>query len=320
MNNTAVLSNKLKNNWIYAIPYIMLIVLTMTSGIINPNTLKLSWFANSMDSGLMLVLVSIGQTIVLLIGGFDLSVGGVMCVTNCFAALYLGDTVGSVILGSVACLLFGILIGTLNGYTILKTGMQPFIVTLVVQSICYGVALLLLKVDGGRAPDQLMDFFIHRFGPIPVSFIILVLLIGTWLWIKRTSFGIALYAVGSNEVAARLNGINVTKVKISAYAACGFFAALAGLYRTAQVGSGSPTAGSSYVMLSIAAAVVGGTALGGGKGGILGTIAGAFVLRNIADVLIFLKVSSYWTSLVQGALLIFAVALGAYYAMRKQKR
>jgi ribose transport system permease protein len=123
--------------------------------------------------------------------------------------------------------------------------------------------------------------------------------------------------VGSNEKAAHLNGINVFRTKILAYGLSGLFAALAGIYRTAHVASGSPTAGASFVMTSIAAAVIGGTAITGGIGGVVGGIVGAYILRGITDLLVFLRVSSYWTSLVQGVLLVVAVALTSYAKLRR---
>jgi len=311
------LSQVFQENWIALIPYIMFILLTVTMAVINSNTLSMRWLANKSDATFTLVLVAIGQTFVLLTGGFDLSVGGIICVTNCLTAAYMGQTTGGIILWSVISLLVGIAIGTFNGYMIHKTKIQPFIVTLATQSICAGVALLILKIDGGNVSSDYIKAFLFRIGDIPVSMILIVVLILLWLFIKRTNFGLAVYAIGSNEKAAHLNGINVMKTKVIVYAISGFFAAFSGLFRTAQVASGSPTAGLTFVMTSISAAVIGGTALTGGKGGVVGSIIGAFVIKSIADVLVFLEVSSYWSSLVQGVLLIIAVAASAFGTLKK---
>lgn len=309
----------LKDNWIMMIPYVMFILLVITIGVINPNTLSMRWLAGKSDAVLSLVLVSIGQTLVLLTGGFDLSVGGVICVTNSFAALYMGDSTGSILLCVLICMLFGVAVGLVNGVAVVKTGIQPFIVTLATQSVCYGIALLIMNIDGGNVPIGYINVLLHRFGNIPVSMIILLILILVWMYVKRTAYGLSIYAIGSSEKSAHLNGITVNKVRISVYALSGLFAAFAGLFRTAQVASGSPTAGADFVMTSITAAVIGGTALSGGVGGIVGTIVGAFVLRYITDLLVFMEVSSYWTSLVQGVLLILAVAASAYGAIRKKR-
>jgi ribose transport system permease protein len=204
-----------------------------------------------------------------------------------------------------------------NGFVIEKAKMQPFIVTLATQSVCYGTALLILKVDGGKVDPAFMKILMYRFGGVPLTMILTVLLICAWLYMKRTPLGLSLYAVGSNEKAAHLNSINILKTKILAYGLSGLFAGIAGVYRTAHMASGSPTAGSSFVMTSIVAAVIGGTAITGGIGGIVGTIAGTYLLRSITDLLVFLRVSASWTSLVQGILLVVAVALTSYAKLRR---
>lgn len=306
-----------RDNWIALIPYVMFIMLTVIMAVINPNTLSMRWLANKSDATLTLILVAIGQTFVLLTGGFDLSVGGIICVANCLSAVYMGQTAVGIILWVVISLIIGMGIGAFNGYMIQKTRIQPFIVTLATQSVCAGAALLILKIDGGTVSSGYIKVLMYRIGDIPVSMILIGALILLWLFIKRTSFGLSVYAIGSNEKAAHLNGINVMKTKVMVYALSGFFAAFSGLFRTAQVASGSPTAGLTFVMTSISAAVIGGTALTGGKGGVVGSIVGAFVIKSIADVLVFLQVSSYWSSLVQGVLLIIAVAASAFGTLRK---
>ena len=310
----------LRENWITLIPYAMLLVMIILMGILNPSTLSLRWMANKSDAALSLILAAIGQTFVLLTGGFDLSVGGIICVTNCLAASRMQDSSGSMLAWTGICLGIGCAIGIFNGFIIEKTKLQPFIVTLATQSICYGVALLIMKVDGGNVPIRYINGLLHRFGPIPVSMLIIIGMLVLWMYFKQTKWGLFIYAVGSNEKASHLNGISVMKTKVLAYGISGGFAALAGLFRTAHVASGSPTAGADFVMISISAAVIGGTALTGGAGGMMGTVIGALVLRTIADLLVFLGVSSYWSSLVQGVLLILAVAISAYGTLLKRKR
>lgn len=309
----------IKDNWISMIPYIMFIIMVIVMGTLNSNTLSLRYIANKSDAAFSLILVAAGQTVVLLTGGFDLSVGGVICITNCLSASQMQDNLGSMLLWAVICLGVGIGIGAFNGYIIEKTKLQPFIVTLATQYICYGVALLIMKVDGGNVPAGYINGLLYRFGSIPLSMILIVVLALLWLFFKNTKKGFSIYAIGSNESAARLNGISILKTKILAYVISGGFAALAGLFRTAQVASGSPTAGADFVMYSISAAVIGGTALSGGSGGVIGTIVGALLIRNISDLLVFMKVSSYWSSLVQGVILILAVAVSAYGTVLKKR-
>ena len=310
----------LSDNWLTLVPYAMLLIIVCIMGILNTNTLKPGYIANKCDSSFSLVLAAIGQTFVLLTGGFDLSVGGVICITNCLAAVHMQDDPGSIVFWSVICIIIGIAIGMFNGFVIEKTKLQPFIATLATQSVCMGLALLILKVDGGKVPRSYVRAMTRRFGDLPLSAILLVILIVIWVYFKNTRTGMNVYAIGSNKKSARLNGIPVLNTMVTAYAISGCFAAFAGLYRTAVVASGSPTAGGDFVMSSISAAVIGGTALTGGSGGIIGSIIGAFILRYITDLLVFMEVSSYWSSLVQGVLLILAVALSAYGNTLKKKK
>lgn len=320
MKKKKTIKQFLTNNWVSMICYVMLILIVIIMGLLNKNTLNASFLANKCDSSFSLVLVAIGQTFVLLTGGFDLSVGGILCITNCLAAAHMGDSIESILLWSFLSVLIGVGIGCFNGYAIEKTKLQPFIVTLATQSVCMGTALLIMKVDGGDVPKTYIKALLSRSGVVPLSGILLIAILLIWVYFKRTKTCMNIYAIGSNKKAANLNGIHILKTTVIAYAISGGFAALAGLFRTAAVASGSPTAGGDFVMASISAAVIGGTALSGGVGGIVGTVVGAFVLRYISDLLVFMKVSSYWSSLVQGFLLILAVALSAYGTLLRKRK
>ncbi len=320
MKNYKSLKQFLADHWVAMIPYIMLTLMIVIMAVLNSNTLKASYLANKCDASFSLVLVAIGQTFVLITGGFDLSVGGVICIVNCLAATRMENNIGSILIWSAICILIGVLIGSFNGYIIEKTKMQPFIITLATQLVCMGIALLILKVDGGNVAKIYVKGLLYRFGVIPVSVMLILLILLLWVYFKRTKTCMNIYAIGSNKKSANLNGISILKNTVIAYAISGGFAALAGLFRTAAVASGSPTAGGDFVMMSISAAVIGGTSLTGGVGGIVGTIVGAFVLRYISDLLVFMQVSSYWSSLVQGAILILAVALSAYGTLLRKRR
>ena len=308
-----------KENWIAMIPYVMFVIMVIVMGALNTNTLSLRYIANKSDAAFSLILVAAGQTLVLLTGGFDLSVGGVICITNCLAASRMQDSVGSMLLWAGICLAVGVGTGLFNGYVIERTKLQPFIVTLATQYVCYGIALFIMKMDGGNVPAAYINALLHRVGPLPLSMFLIVPLVAAWMIFKNTKPGLHIYAIGSSEGAARLNGISIMKTRLLAYGLSGAFVALAGLFRTAQVASGSPTAGADFVMISISAAVIGGTALSGGSGGMVGTVVGALVLRTIGDLLVFMKVSSYWSSLVQGVLLILAVAASSYGTLLKRR-
>ena len=321
MNNGIDLNKLLKRNWTVLVPYIVFIALTAIMVTVQPGTLGFSYMATKMDAAITLIIVTVGQTIVLISGGFDLSVGGVVSVSNCLVAVNMQDTPESIFVWTLVSLAVGFGIGFFNGFVVAKTKMQPFIVTLVTLSVCQGWALLILRVDGGSVPATVASFFTQRVGGIlPISFFVIIIIIVWWLFFKRTPTGIALYMVGCNANAARLNGISLTKMYIMAYSLSGVFAAAAGVYRTALVVSGSPTAGTAFTMLSICAAVIGGTAISGGVGGVIGAVVGALIMRGITEILVFLHVSSYLTLLVQGLLLILAVTITSYSQLQKRKR
>ena len=279
-----------------------------------------NWLNIKTEASMTLIFCALGQSLVLLIGGIDLSIGGILSLTNCLSALYMVSSFGSILGMSLLTLLIGAVIGLINGLIIVRFNIQPFIVTFANWFIWGGISLLVLPMDGGTPPTEFINSLLGRIGGISASFIIIIILALLWTFIKRTNYGISIYAVGSNEKAAFLNGINVNFIKISVYSISGFLAACAGLFRTAQVASGSPTAGDSFFMLAIAAAVIGGTSLVGGKGGLIGAIFGAVVLKMIADVLQFAGISSYWSALCQGILLIITVAIGSISEIIKIRR
>lgn len=307
-------------NWAAITPYIILFALLVVMFSLQSGLLSMRWIGIKTDQTLALILVATGQTLVLLIGGIDLSVGGIMCVTNSITALYMANNFGSIFGLSLAMLALGAVVGLFNGFVVVKLRLQPFIATFATWSILGGVALWILPTDGGNPPAAFINALLGRvFGEIPVSFIIIVAIILLWLYFKRTYFGMSVFGIGSNEKSAFLNGIKVNKIKIIIYALSSMFAAAAGVYRTALVASGSPKAGGDYILISVAASVIGGTSLAGGKGSVVGAIIGAFILKIIADILVFAHISSYWSSLVQGVLLIVAVAISSIASMAKSR-
>lgn len=304
---------------ISVVPYAVLLAIYGVILFLQPKLFSLDWLGLKTNDAMALILVSIGQTVVMIQGGIDLSVGGIVCVTNSIAALYMPGSLTGILLMSLSVLILGTAIGLLNGVVIARTRLQPFIITLASWSIWGGVALSILPIDGGEPPKDFINGLLARPMGISLSLFAILALILVWLYVKKTRFGVSVYAVGSSEKAANLNGIGVGRTKLQVYALSGFLAASAGLFRTAQVASGSPLAGNSFIMTSIVAAVIGGTSLSGGKGGIVGTIAGAFILKLIADMLVFLGVSTYWSTLCQGSLLIFAVVMSSVAEMAKRK-
>jgi ribose transport system permease protein len=211
----------------------------------------------------------------------------------------------------VICLFFGTMVGAFNGVLITKLSLPPFIITLGMQSIARGFVLVITKAY----PIMFENKFIMALGqerlgivPIMVFFLPIVVVITHWIY-NYTIFGNRVKAIGGNETAARLSGINVFKTKVCTYALCGLLCGLAGLIVTGRLNSGNPNAGLNFDMDSIAAVIVGGTALSGGSGTILGTMLGALLLGVIRNGLILLNVNMYWQTVATGSIIILVCAL-----------
>jgi ribose transport system permease protein len=291
------------------IPLILFLLLLSVIFIIKPRLLNPNFLEVKTNAGLTMILATVGQALVLLSGGIDLSIGGTISLTNSLAATQMEDTIGSVLLWTFIILGIGLLAGFINGYVVAVLRVAPFIATLASWSILNGLALLVLDDPGGQAAAPLKSFVRSDPLGIPNSFLFVVILAVLWLLFKRSRWGTRLYAVGSEETRSYLNGIGVVRIKIMAYMLAGFFAALAGLYRTVEVNRGSPIAGDPFILTSAAAALVGGIALGGGRGDLINAMLGGFIMLFIFDLITFAGISSFYTPMVQGIFLVGAVSL-----------
>ena len=279
-----------------------------------------------------LCVAALGQTVIILTSGIDLSVGSLIIFTNCVAAtIYMPVTNllgGNIVLGGavtiVIVLLVGVLSGLFNGCMVVYGRLQPIVVTLATGSIFSGLARYVRPTPGGDVPGAFARFMTGRVGGVvPMSAVILLLVVlCIWVPYRKSRAGQALYAIGGNEKAAFLNGIKIERAKLTAYAVAGLCSAICGVLLTAQTRSGDPTAANNFTNNSIAAAVLGGASLAGGKGSYYGSIAGAMTLSLIVGLLIFWKISSYYQNLVQGIILILALSVGfitEYAAQRREK-
>lgn len=277
----------------------------------------LSYFDVSFLSsgGATSALAAIGQTIVILSGGFDLSAGAVISLVNVVLAKSMDPTAtsASIFVWTFAGIGIGMLVGAFNGFFIAVLMMQPIVVTLSTMFIVQGVTLLVMDKPGGFVSPDLGAFYlgdaIPDWLPMPVVVIAAVLL--AWLWLKNTRYGTALYAVGSDPESARAVGVNVTLTKFLAYVIAGGCYGLAGVFISSQTGSGDPLVGNPLLLSMFAAVVIGGTRLGGGQGGPLGTVFGAYILMLVVNILLVLNVSAYYSTIAEGAILILAVLAGS---------
>ncbi|MGC8770480.1 MAG: ABC transporter permease [Brevinematia bacterium] len=261
-----------------------------------------------------------GQCLVIITGGIDLSVGSVMAFSGLISAILMKAGVYmplAVLLGLTA----GTFVGFLNGIMITKGKLPPFIATLgsllMFRGLCYGIS-------GGwpvRDFPESFSFFgqydIPFFGiPMPLIFVILFTII-VGIFLSKTIWGYRIYAVGGNETAASLSGINTGKVKIMVYTLSAFLASVGGIIMTSRLGVAAPTAANGYELDVIAATVVGGTSLTGGEGNIIGVLVGALIMQVLRTGLVLVGVSAYWLQAIQGLVIVVAIMLDQ---LRKQRK
>ncbi|MBC2806744.1 ABC transporter permease [Rhizobium ruizarguesonis] len=277
-----------------------------------PRALGAGAITSLINNTVPLALASAGQAIVVLSRGFDLSLAGVVSITNVVMAVYPLEGPGGALASLAICLAIGGVVGAVNGWLVAYLRIQAIAATLATMIVCQGVALLILDAPGGAVAEWVSYELTDRiFYFIPVSGLILGSVVCLWLLVRKTDFGIALYAIGADEHAARLSGIPVLKVRFFAFVLAGMIYGLAGYMLSAQTATGSPTAGEPLLMLSFAAVALGGTSLSGGKGGLFASVMGAATLMLLQKVLFSSGVSSFYTGIFQGAVLIFAVMFSA---------
>ena len=291
----------------FIVACIMLLFLMVTYGVIRKNVFSLEELNLDTAAAMTLLLAATGQTIVLLSGGIDLSVGGMISLGTALAATRFGERPGAAVVWTILIVLIGLVAGMINGLIIAFLRLQPFLVTLATWSILSGIALIVLPTDGGTLPAGWIAFGMASFVGLSSSIWLLLALLLFWGWFRKTRLAITIRATGSMENAVRLSGGSLMLVKMATYGLSGIFAALAALYLSIQTGTGLPTAGNDYILPSVAAAVIGGVSLFGGRGGLVGTIIGVAILTIVGNLVFVLSVSSYWQPIVSGVILLLAV-------------
>jgi ribose transport system ATP-binding protein len=257
-------------------------------------------------------LVTMAQFSVLMVRGFDVSVGSMMSVTVVLASYVMatGASPGEIILGMLLCLLVGVVVGAVNGGLVRFVGLNPVITTIAMLSVLQGLALYLRPSPGGLISEEFTAILKTRIGFLPVSFFVIlaVAVLGDY-WLYRTRSGLRLRAVGFREEAAKRNGVRVNFVYLRAYLLSAVLATLAGFFLASEVGTGTPVVGSAYTLPSIAAAVLGGAALSGGRGSYVGAVLGALFFTLTVNVVTLLGLSTAVGIITSGALTLFAVLL-----------
>jgi ribose transport system permease protein len=294
----------------YLLVLAVIALLVIIGGMLTDRFLAWRNFSTLFQQMVVLGTVSLGQTVVILTGGIDLAIGSLVGADTVFLGSFLEWQPNLVILAIVIALAGSAAIGAINGLLVVLLRIHPLIVTLGTSSILLGCALLYRREPGGSVPPAFEDFAFGQMGGLPVPAIALVVLfLVAWVWLQLSPPGRRIYLVGGNAEAARLNGVPVGRVLVGVYAFSGLCGGLAAIFLTARTGVGDPRIGLALTLQSITPVIVGGTILAGGRGGVVGTLLGVFLMSLLNNLLNFMNVSSSYQWVVQGVIILAAVGL-----------
>ncbi len=313
-----------RNGWVLGLLVLLLLLLLLTK-LIQPG-FGASGLESVTRAALPFAFATAATAVVVIAGGIDLSVAAMMAVVGVTAAVLMeGAGVTQTWLVVLAVLALGAAMGALNGALVVVTRLPDIVVTLAMSFVWEGVALLILKAPGGSATPWLREVILGPVAPgpvvslIPKSLVVLaVLLMLAWLPLRRSKLGLSIYAIGSDATAAFRSGVHIGATRVAAYAVAGVLVAMGGLAVTLSTGIGEPIPG-PYLLAAVAAVVLGGVALGGGRGGLLGPIVAVFILRLVRLDLTLLSVDPNVTTIVEGTIMAVVVMLGGLLAVRGRR-
>ena len=307
---------------LFGMPVLLIVFLAVTVGI---HPAFDSFDAQSVAmAALPLACAAAAQAVVVISGGIDLSIGSVIAVANVLAASTMKDaSFGEALLLAVAILVAGAAIGAVNGLLVIVSRVPDVIVTLTTGFIWGGIALLILEKPGGGAPSEFLNLGTGTFITEWLSNSLVLLVVSltvVWIPVRRSKTGLRIYATGSDQIAAFRSGVNVELARLLAYVLGGLFSAIGGVGLTMMTGIGSPHAGVLYTLSGLAAVVIGGVSLTGGRGGIMGPVIAAFVLTLIPADLIFLNIDPNFGQVIQGTLIVLVVMAGGLIASVRDRK
>lgn len=290
---------------------------------LQPNMFAGATLNSNMRVFLPIILLTVGQAIVILGGGIDISVGGTVSVVNAVLATQVGlqgstETMWKYVLLS---LLIGLAAGAINGFFIAFLRLQPIITTYATSFLYVGLALFILPNPGGGIPGEIAGLYRNSMPlKVPLAFYVIAIILLIWWYASTTRFGKFLYAVGGKAEAAYETGVPVTWVQFGTYVASGLMAALAGIAITMLSGSGNAEIGVSMTLTSITAVVVGGNALSGGIGGVVGPVLGAITLGVIQNIISFANINTWWETFVKALIIVAALAAPGVVNLFRRRR
>lgn len=291
---------------------IVYVALFAVYAIAQPSALSAFSIQALLNNSLPLMLAAAGETFVVLQGGFDLSVAGVISLANVVVAVYPMEGPGGALVNFLMVCAIGLAVGATNGFLVAYLRIQSIAATLGTMIVCQGIALLILKAPGGHVADWMSyELTDSLFGVFPVAALIAIVVCLIWLVFRRLNAGIALYAVGRDETSAALSGIDVRRTRFMGFCIAGLFYGAAAFMLTAQTATGNPTGGQPFLLLTFAAVALGGTSFSGGSGGVIGSMIGAATLMLMQKVLFSTGISSFYTGVFQGIVMVLAVLFAA---------
>jgi ribose transport system permease protein len=300
-----------------------MVVLLILITIAQPRYIHLSELSIKWRVWMPLILAAVGQTFVILGGGIDLSIGSMIALVNVGTVqvmMQIESETGRLLAGLLVGLLIGLLAGFINGLCVSYLRLQPIITTFATGIVWHGGALWIMEESGGDVPFSLYDFYAGEFLRIPVSLWFLFVLGFLFFFIRKTSFYTHLKATGGNLSGAFETGLEVTRIRMLSYVICGGFTALAAFSILGETITGNPHAGAGYELEAISSVVIGGTSLAGGFGGPIGSIFGAMIMKLVNDFIFFFNIPVNFQKLMQGVIIVAALAFGGIFTRTARGR
>ena len=308
-------------------PYLFTLLLLVLTVVINfvfqPDLFARDTLNSNMRVFLPSIFLAAGQAVVVLAGGIDISVGSIVSIVNTILCTQLGANASpdKTALWLVIVLVVGMAAGAINGFFTAYLRLQPIITTYATSFLFAGLALYILPNPGGAVPAGISSFY-RDTTPLglPLAFFVIILILVGWWLIQQTRYGRFLFAVGGQPEAAYATAVPVATVQFSTYVVSGLMAALAGIAVTLLASSGNAGIGDAMTLVSVSAVVIGGTALRGGIGGVTGPVIGAIILGLITNIISFANVETWWTTLVNAAIIVLALAAPGIIALFRRRR
>lgn len=304
-------------------PLILLVLAIAINLFLQPKMFARETLNSNMRVFLPLILLAVGQAVVLLGGGIDISVGGIVSIVNTILATRVGLNGSPELMWQyvMISLLVGTLAGAVNGFFIAFLRLQPIITTYATSFLYAGLALFILPNPGGGIPANIANLY-RTSTPLglPLAFFVIAVLLLVWLYVSSTRYGKYLFAVGGKASAAYETAVPVTRVQFSIYVISGFMAALSGIAITMLSGSGNAEIGSQMTLNSITAVVIGGNAFSGGIGGVTGPVMGAVTLSLLQNIISFAHIDTWWETLAKALIIVLALAVPGIINLIRRKR